>query len=54
MADLGPLTEPASKIVPPAYVWFSKEDARHWIQYEGMETGYETANIVAYKVDDTL
>lgn len=54
MADLGPLTEPASKIVPPTYVWFSKEDARHWIQYEGMETGYETANIVAYKVDDTL
>ncbi len=53
-ADLGPLTEPASKIVPPTYIWFPKDDQRHWLQYEGLETGYKTANILAYKVEDHL
>ncbi len=54
MADLGPLTELASKMVPPTYVWFPKNDLRNWVQYEGMETGYETVNIVAYRLDGNI
>lgn len=51
MADLGLLTELAAKIVPPTFVWFPKHDPRDWVRYEGMETGFETANIIAYVVD---
>lgn len=48
MADLGALTETASRIVPPTYIWYSKAN-NDWVKYEGMETGYKTVNIVATK-----
>lgn len=46
MADLGPLTDIASRMVPKTYVWLSKDNG--WVQYEGMETGYQSPNIISF------
>jgi len=46
MADLGSLTDTVAKMVPKTYVWLSKDHG--WVQYEGLETGYRSANIRSY------
>jgi hypothetical protein len=46
MADLGPLTDMAARMVPKTYVWLSKDIG--WVQYEGMETGYQSPNIISF------
>jgi hypothetical protein len=45
MADLKALTELASKVVPPTYIWVSKQEPIDWVQYQGMDSGYGSANI---------
>jgi len=50
MADLGPLTEVAAKVVPPTFVWYRTESHADWLQYEGMESGYKSTNIRSYVV----
>jgi len=48
MADLGPVTEIAAKIVPPTYFWYKNQYPYDWLQYEGKESGLKSANVVAY------
>ncbi len=50
MADLGPLTEIVAQFVPPTFVWYSDQYPYDWLQYEGLESGFGSANIKAYLV----
>lgn len=50
MADLGPLTDIAARMVPKTYMWLSKDNG--WVQYEGMETGYQSPNIISFVTMD--
>jgi len=45
MADLGPLTEIVAQFVPPTFVWYTEHYPYHWLQYEGLESGFGSANI---------
>ena len=48
MADLGPLTEIVAQFVPPTFVWYTDHYPYDWLQYEGLESGFGSANIQAY------
>jgi len=48
MADLGPLTKLASHMIAPTYVWYANTFPFQWLQYEGLESGHNTANIISY------
>jgi len=47
MADLGPLTELAAKIVAPTFIWYKKDDPSAWFQYQGLEIGRHSAHIIS-------
>ena len=47
MADLGPLTELAATIIPATYVWYETKPPYRWLQYEGLDAGRHSENIVA-------
>jgi hypothetical protein len=51
MADLGPLSEIAAKVVAPTYVWLAKEYPHGWLQYQGLESGRHSAKIKSYVLE---
>lgn len=46
-ADFGPLTDIVAKMVPPTYVWYSRDYPFEFLQYQGMESGFRSAYIKA-------
>ena len=49
IGDLGPFTDLAAKLAPPTYVWMTPTKPHRWIQYEGLESGFGSKNIVIKK-----
>lgn len=45
IADVGPLTDLAVRIVPPTFVWFAAHHPYTWLQYEGMDAGYGSPKV---------
>ncbi|VAW17512.1 hypothetical protein MNBD_BACTEROID05-889 [hydrothermal vent metagenome] len=46
IGDVGVFTPIAKRIFPSTYVWYEKDYPYRWIQYEGMDTGKNSKNIV--------
>ncbi len=46
--NLGILTGLSSAIIPPTFIWYTKDPPYTWLQYEGMETGLGSSHIIAY------
>lgn len=48
IADFGVLDEVLDSLVPPTFIWFEDKTPFNWLQYQGLESGVHSANILAY------
>ncbi len=46
--DMGIVDDILDKYVPHTYVWYEDAPSFEWLQYEGLETSMQSANVVAY------
>ena len=46
--DMGIIDDILDKYVPHTYVWYEDVPPYDWLQYEGLETSMQSANVIAY------
>lgn len=46
--DMGIIDDILDKYVPHTYVWYEDIPPYEWLQYEGLETSMQSANVIAY------
>ena len=46
--DMGIIDDILDKYVPHTYVWYEDTPPYEWLQYEGLETSMQSANVIAY------
>jgi hypothetical protein len=46
--DMGIVDDILDKYVPHTYVWYEDAPPYEWLQYEGLETSMQSANVIAY------
>ncbi len=46
--DMGIVDDILDKYVPHTYVWYEDAPPHEWLQYEGLETSMQSANVIAY------
>lgn len=51
IADMGILAHVFDRYVPPTFLWYEKNYPFRWIQYQGLETGRFSANILSQIIE---
>ncbi len=46
IADFGILDEAFDRIVPPSFIWYEDRPPFDWLQYQGLETGLQSPDII--------
>lgn len=46
--DMGIIDDILDKYVPHTYVWYEDAPPYQWLQYEGLETSMQSANVIAF------